>query len=83
VPAVQVAAAPPGMVLVPGRADLPAFYLDVSPVTVAEFDSFVKKTGYVTEATRFGNAGVFDVRTGRWSLVDRTQPPARPRTRER
>jgi formylglycine-generating enzyme len=87
VPAVQVAAAPPGMVLVPGRADLPAFYLDVSPVTVAEFDSFVKKTGYVTEATRFGNAGVFDVRTGRWSLVDRAdhqhplgpaQPAAQP-----
>lgn len=28
--------------------------------TVAEFDAFVKSTGYITEADRYGDAGIFD-----------------------
>ena len=47
-----------------------AFYISKSPVTVAEFRQFVKETGYVTKAEKFGNSGVFDVKTGEWNLVD-------------
>lgn len=70
------AAAPPhGMILIHGGITktgfhLPDFYLDISPVTVAQFDSFVKATGYKTEAERFGNAGVFDTSLHKWILVD-------------
>src|ERR1035437_10196965 len=45
-----------------------SFYLDRNLTTVAEFDEFVKKTGYVTEADKFGNSAVFV--SGNWELVD-------------
>lgn len=46
------------------------FYISENLVTVAEFREFVEATGYVTEAEKFGNSGVFDVETGNWSLVE-------------
>ena len=46
------------------------FLMDVHPVTVGQFAAFVEATGFVTEAERFGNAGVFDYETRRWVLVD-------------
>ena len=66
--------APEGMVYVPaGTAEegqeINAFFIDKTPVTVAEFDKFVQETKFVTQAERFGDAGVFDVKTGTWSLV--------------
>ena len=36
------------------------FLMDVSPVTVGQFRSFVKATGYKTEAENFGNGGFID-----------------------
>lgn len=45
-----------------------AFYLDVHPVTVAEFRTFVDSTGYKTQAEEFGNGAV--LRNGQWQLVD-------------
>jgi sulfatase modifying factor 1 len=45
------------------------FYMDVAPITVAQFREFVRGTGYVTQAERLGDAGVLDLRTGSWSLV--------------
>lgn len=45
-----------------------AFYMDKHPVTVAQFKTFIKVTGYITDAERFGNAGVLDYKTGQWSL---------------
>ena len=69
------AQSPAGMVLVPGGMNkngekMKPFFMDVSPVTVAQFDAFVKATGYVTEAQKFGNSGVFDTATHSWSLVN-------------
>ncbi len=54
-----------GMVLVNN-----SFWMDVSPVTVEQFKKFVEATGYITEAERFGNSGVFDFNTGNWIMVD-------------
>lgn len=45
------------------------FYLDKYLVTVKQFKRFVKETGYITEAEKFGNAGVFDIAAGQWILV--------------
>jgi len=49
---------------------LESFLLDKNLVTVADFDLFVKATQYVTEAEKFGNAGVFDDQLHQWILVD-------------
>lgn len=46
------------------------FYIDKSPVTVAEFRAFVDETGYITEAEKFGNSGVMDIKTGQWVLTN-------------
>lgn len=50
---------PEGMVHVPAGEEVPAFFMDESPVTVAQFRQFVEETGYTTEAEEFGNAAVF------------------------
>ncbi|MEP6513081.1 MAG: SUMF1/EgtB/PvdO family nonheme iron enzyme, partial [Parafilimonas sp.] len=57
--------APKGMVLIPEGANkngehIKPFFMDATPVTVGQFDEFVKAAGYKTEAQKFGNAGVFD-----------------------
>jgi formylglycine-generating enzyme len=36
------------------------FFMDVHPVTVAQFRLFVKATGYVTDAEKFGNSAFID-----------------------
>jgi formylglycine-generating enzyme len=54
----------------PFEVDVRPFYLDVHPVTVAEFRRFVTATGYVTQSERFGASGVFDPSSGGWSLID-------------
>ena len=61
---------PKNMVFVKGNNQLKPFYMDISPVTVAEFDKFVKATHYKTQAHSFGNAGVFEVSTGEWTMLD-------------
>ena len=66
--------APQGMVYVPGGEseageEIGAFFIDKTPVTVAEFDEFVEATKFLTQAERFGDASVFAVKTGTWSLV--------------
>ena len=53
-----------GMVWVDGR-----FLMDVSPVTVAGFREFIRATGYVTEAEKFGDGAVFNFASGEWQLV--------------
>lgn len=45
------------------------FYLDMTPVTVGMFRRFISKTGYKTDAEKFGDAGVFNLSLQRWELV--------------
>ena len=46
-----------------------SFYLDKTPVTVAQFKKFVDATGHKTDAENFGDSGVFDFGTLSWSLI--------------
>lgn len=41
------------------RVELPAFLMDATTVTNAQFATFVKATGYVTDAERLGMSAVF------------------------
>ncbi len=44
------------------------FFMDIHPVTVAQFRAFIKATHYVTEAETFGDAGVLNEQTKAWEL---------------
>lgn len=46
------------------------FFLDSTEVKVGDFREFVTKTGFKTDAEKFGNAGVFDMNSRTWGLVD-------------
>lgn len=47
------------------------FFIDEHPVTVGDFRKFVAATGYITQAEKFGNAGMIDESTGKqWILKD-------------
>lgn len=50
--------------------DLDPFFIDEHEVTVEQFETFVKATGYKTEAEKFGWSGVFDVGRQEWTRVD-------------
>jgi sulfatase modifying factor 1 len=45
------------------------FFMDSTPVTVAQFRAFVQATGHVTSAERVGDAAVLDLGAARWTLV--------------
>ncbi|NJN34228.1 MAG: formylglycine-generating enzyme family protein [Saprospiraceae bacterium] len=48
-----------------------SFFMDESPVMVSEFREFVKATGYITEAEKFGNGGFIDETSqNEWILKD-------------
>ena len=60
-----------------------ALLMDRTPVTVAQFARFVTETGYVTDAERFGQSGVFQHETDAWAPVKgatwrRPQGPDKP-----
>ena len=48
----------------------PGFWIGRTEVTVAQFDSFVMATNYVTEAEDFGWSGVFNPDSLGWTVVD-------------
>ena len=63
---------------------LAIFSWTLAPSLYAQFEEFTKKTGFKTEAEKFGNAGVL-LKNGTWELVDsadfrypqgRSKPPA-------
>ncbi len=45
------------------------FYLDIYLVTVKQFRNFISATNFVTDAEKFGDAGVCDIHSGNWSLM--------------
>ena len=45
------------------------FYLDKNLVTVEEFRAFILKTGFKTDADKFGDSGVFSFERNAWELV--------------
>ena len=45
------------------------FYLDKYLVTVKQFQDFVSATSFVTDAEKFGDAGVYDIASGNWELI--------------
>jgi len=47
-----------------------SFWMDKHEVTVAEFEKFVKETGFVTEGEKIGWSGVFSITEG-WTKCDR------------
>ena len=51
------------------RASVKPFFMDVAPVTVAQFRSFVEATGHITSAEQMGDAAVLDAATGAWQLA--------------
>ena len=51
-------------------ATVAAFDMDRTPVTVALFADFVRRTQFVTEAERRGNSAVMTFGTGQWKLVE-------------
>ena len=54
----------------PFMAEVASFFMDIHPVTVAQFGTFVEATGFKTQAERFGNAAVLVGSPGQWQLVD-------------
>ncbi len=50
-------------------AQVAAFDLDRTPVTVAAFAHFAKQRGFVTEAEKLGTGAVMTFGTGQWQLV--------------
>jgi len=51
------------------RVTIKSFYIDKSPVTVDQFREFISKTGYKTEAEKFGDSGVYNMNTQNWELL--------------
>ncbi len=51
------------------EVEVEGFLLDKQPVTVAAFRDFVEATGYLTDAEKFGDAGVFKLEKKEWELV--------------
>jgi len=48
---------------------LNSFYLDQSPVSVAEYKRFAATSHHVSSAEKFGNSAVFDMASGRWLMI--------------
>ena len=51
------------------KANVAPFYIDISPVTVAEFRKFIAETKYKTDADKYGDSGEFNSTTGQWELL--------------
>jgi formylglycine-generating enzyme len=62
------------------RVNVEPFYMDKTPVTVAQFRQFVQTTGYKTEAEKYGDSGVFNLDKQAWELLPGTywQKPLGP-----
>ncbi len=66
---------PEGMVLIPSGTNesgekMAGFFMDISPVTVQQYDAFIRATGYVDDAHKYGSADVFDTVLHRWKMTE-------------
>jgi len=52
------------------KASVATFSLATSPVSVAQFAKFVSAKKYKTTAESYANSGVFDMRKGRWEIIN-------------
>lgn len=52
------------------RTEVEPFFIDIHPVTVAEFRRFVEEMNYETEAERFGDSAILDHESGQWKLLE-------------
>ena len=52
------------------KVKIKPFFIDKNLVTVADFEAFVKATGYQTQAEKFGNSAVFNYERQEWEMVD-------------
>jgi len=50
------------------KASVQPFFIDRFPVTVKSYREFITATGYVTQAEKFGDAGIFNDSTRQWEL---------------
>lgn len=48
--------------------EVKSFFMDISPVTVAQFREFIEATHYKTYAENFGDGGFFDYKSKEWGL---------------
>lgn len=48
------------------------FYMDKTPVTVAQFRKFAESQNYRTDAEKFGDSGVFNLEKQNWELLPGT-----------
>ncbi len=51
---------------------LKPFYVDKTPVTVAQFRTFTEATNFKTEAEKYGDSGVFNLEKQNWELLPGT-----------
>ena len=51
------------------QKNVQAFFMNKSPVTVAQYRKFVQETGYKTQAEAFGDAVTFNLENGQWQLT--------------
>ncbi len=49
--------------------DVKPFYIDKNLVTVKQFRTFIKATGFASDAENFGDAGVFNSQSNQWELI--------------
>ena len=54
----------------PVKQQIKPFLMDKNLVTVADFEEFTQKTGYLTEAERFGNSTIFDFKRHDWRMEE-------------
>ena len=54
----------------PAKQPVIAFYIDKNLVSIADFKKFAAERKFITDAEKFGNSTIFDVKDQSWGMVD-------------
>lgn len=54
----------------PAKQLVIAFYIDKNLVSIADFKKFAAERKFITDAEKFGNSTIFDVKDQSWEMVD-------------